>query len=201
MAYGIIVQNQNSETVIDDTYTTLFLDNSVTSSGVVFPPPSGVSQPTAYKYLIDTSKIQFVNLAVGDFFVKSNWDGYFYSNKSSLQFRNGILSSDLPEPTFYGVAVYNSSGDLCYTAGADLIPVQETVILPQDLTLTNSSASWVCICETPVRFIDAGFIKAIFASGVKRSYSTQYEYYSIVTSTSGPPVTYNSGTPSIFLSA
>jgi len=195
MAYGIEVKNAGSEIVIDDLYPAVFLSASATRTGTAFTNPPGVSQIASFRYPRDNSKIQFANLGVGDFLIKARYGDYFHSNKSSLQFRDAVLSSTLPAPTGYGVAVYNTSGELCFTAGNDLIPIRDEVELVQAGTLVNESGSWVCIAETPIRFVapQAGFAY-VQSSGVKRVNSTQYEYMSYVTQL-GPPINYNSGGP------
>ncbi len=142
MSYGIQVKNASSETVVDDQYPVYALDAQQTVTGVSVG--SG-----HYRYDLSSAYLPFFSLPVGGTIYCEDRVSY-WSNQSSLLMRRAKLANELPAPTGYGAAVYNSAGQVTWAASTSIIAVKECLVAPNSGTSSPGpnvacSDAWVAL--------------------------------------------------------
>lgn len=202
MAYGILLSNANGETVVDDTYPAMMLDSSSTLTGS--SPRGGF-----YTYPLDSAKVQFFNLAVGQTLlavraiVATNTTNYnHYVDAATVPVRYAKAANEFPAANGYGISVHNSAGQTCYDSSNSIIPVLDYFEIPKGTSLINCPSNWVAIVDHPLYNVvddNSGFGISI-ATGIKRVSSTQYQYAEKQVS-QGFPAEYFANTPVRFLGA
>jgi len=178
MSYGFEARNAANEIVIDNSFPVYELSapstitsnvpNSTTSSGNwVFPvPPLGV--------------LRFWKLNVGDGI--SLAPDKFIGNKQTYTIRDVVPASSLPDPSGYGMAIYDSNGQKVYATNGQLLTIGDkySVQLQSDGSRppVNVSDSWVAIETFVMNMVPVNpFFGGILSSGTKRTSATQMAYY------------------------
>lgn len=124
MAYGFEVYNSSGELLIDDDFPTMYLHQAGNFSG------SPISSATA------PDSVLLVQLPVGGY-AGLDLNGNLYTNVASLNYRRGKLTSALsPSSTGYGVEIYNSSGQVTWSAN------QTTLAFGDRFTFTFTAAQF-----------------------------------------------------------
>lgn len=155
MAFGALFRNGSNETVIDENFRTLQVLRTFTTSNVVgnYGMPG---HDTGYAFHIgrqSTASIIFAKLASGRAFtmdpgvlnrVYSNWD-------DPLELMEVVLSDSLPSPKGYGMAVWDSGGNVMFNSNYSLLGAGQVYQTPSwSLTTPPSwsvttSAEWVMV--------------------------------------------------------
>ena len=156
MSYGLEIRNSSNQIVIDDTLICLHSSSPQVSVGnapkVVrewkTPDGTGAYVTTVYTHTIACGQndLVFLNLETDEI----AWGGTYSSgsrtflvNKSSV---NYIIAKKPTSVGTYGLAVYNSSGELTYSADENLLSIKAAGELLN--TLTNSGANYYSLTQS-----------------------------------------------------
>lgn len=145
MSYGFIITNTNDQTVINDSEPLFVrkrsgtLSNSGTTNlGIYKFFYSGGASATSEEIVLFScsvgSWISF-NLPLGD----NDYFGDLCSDQSTLSYSVFGPRNDLPTPTGYGMAVFNSSGQTMWDSESVLTRVNNAGIIP---AATNESTTF-----------------------------------------------------------
>lgn len=173
MSYGFEARNAAGEIVIDDSFPVYELTAPSTITGTVIG--NIVSFP-----LPPTGTLRFWKLNVGDGI--SLAPDRFIGTKNTYTIRDVVRASSLPDPTGYGVVIYNASGEKVYATNGELLTIGEKYTVqsepPFDLPLINVSDNWVAIETFVPNIIDLGTgTGVVLSSGVERFSSTQMRFF------------------------
>ena len=156
MAYGFEVINSSGHTVIDSTYSCLHSGTAATSnysSSQTFVYNTS-STTTAYIHNISCQKDDFVFVSIGN----AEWcsGGFyasgvktFYSSETSFSY---FIAKRPTNASGYGLATYDASGNLLYSANENLTSIKDVAKLTQTSPSFTKSAGANYFCPTPARF-------------------------------------------------
>lgn len=179
MSYGFLAENDNGEVVIDDTLPIYALVNETSVSGTTSTDHS------YYEYdPCAGSTPLFYELPVGSFLLVGE-GGKIVSDQSSLNVREAQDISTQTSLGGYGMEVYDASGNLVFSSGYDMVPIDDKYVGSQDFdagTQTNITASgdWVHISSAKL-FEVVEFrsgvpnVFRLLAAGLFRNSTTEYE--------------------------
>lgn len=187
MSYGFEAKNAANEVVLDSSFPVYELGAATTVTSNL-----SNSDQTAWSFpLQPTGTLRFWQLNIGDGI--SIAPNQFIGSKQTFTVRDVVPASSFPTPTGYGMAIYGPNGQKVYATNGELLTIGDkyTVELqPGNVTPSiNVSDSWVTV-ETFVLNLtpQTGFFGVVRSSGVRRSSSTQMQYYGVPFS-SAPPDT------------
>jgi len=186
MAYGFEVLNSSGHTVIDSTYSCLHTTGTSTSnytSSQSWATGSTTQTPfvTVYIHTISCQKDDFIfvnitgsNWCSGGFF--SSGVKTFYSSMASFSYFKAQKPSTA---TGYGLATYDASGNLLYSANQDLVSIKDVEHFTQTNTTFTKSTGVNYYCPTPCRFyINFGNIYGIVHVCLQGTATSQMTYFS-----------------------
>lgn len=184
MTYGFRANNKNNEVVIDSNFPAYEISSAYIINGSPQEVSSGYTMSgdpiseEAYSFPVPPSgTLRFWRLEVGDGI--SLTPNYFIGSKQSFFVRDVVRASLLPDPTGYGMVVYDETGSKVYASNGELLGIGDkyTVEWLFDGTRppVNTSDSWVAI-QTFVFNFDQS---AVWSTGVEKMSSTQMRFYGV----------------------
>lgn len=196
MAYGFIAKNGSGSTVINDTDPVYVAVRSGTLTSYTTPYSPSLRQFSAVGTGAEPSgtEVVAITLGVGDWVVFSNHDlnGYdpvftpwlynFLTNRSTLPYTIFDKRTTLPNPTGFGMAVYNSSGQCVWDAESSMSYISNWAHIPA--SIVGSAGSWVSGNYTGgnsvtmtggAKLSDFG-VNTIYRTGAYRNSSTTWQF-------------------------
>lgn len=151
MTYGFKVYNSNSEVVLDETSPVYVVEKRETLAGASTGLTDGNGDPIYKWTLPTTNELMFFKLpaVVDAFFGRGarNLIGIhgWWSTLSSVDIIRLREVSSKADGTGYGVNVFDSSGDLTYTANEETFVIGDILSLSFDQTAQPNTDEWFCI--------------------------------------------------------
>jgi len=183
MSYGIEIRNSSGDVIIDNDNPAYMLSLSDTISGTSI---GGGYYIYRFGNELPSEPFVFTKMSVGDFWGSAQ-DG-FVSNQSTREIRVLKQANDLPDPTGYGLVVYNSSGEKVWFANGSVALVNSSTTIAVNGSHTTSS-DWVYLTtRLPYFTLPPGLTTGFsLSTGVKRVSLSQYDW-SAEASRTGPPL-------------
>lgn len=172
MSYGIEITNSSNEVIIDNDNPTYMLSLSDTVSGTSI---GGGYYIYRFGDELPPEPFVFTKMSVGDFWGSAQ-DG-FASNQSTREIRVLKQANDLPDPTGYGLVVFNSSGEKVWFANGSVALVNSSTTIAVNGSYSTSS-DWVYITSRLPYFTTPPGSTTGFSlsTGVNRVSSSEYEW-------------------------
>lgn len=193
MSYGFTSYNGSDQVVINDTQPTYTKVRSGTlTGGYVFSAPSNTIPTYGYTKSggasLSNNELILFDLGVGDWLCSTlmlRSDKEFVSNRSTLNYSVFAPRNDLPNPTGYGMAVYNNVGDCVWDSTTLLSRIYSSNVLPAStfpLSLSSvytsqnfdfSGGVFVEGGTAYLKFNNVDFSVAVWGHAVERVSSTE----------------------------
>jgi len=170
MSFGINIKNTNGDLLIDQTLTAYMLSDSGTVSGQdigggYYLYERGVEVPNIREV--------FIQCDVGEFLGTSTTG--FVSTQSTIDYRALKLAKDLPDPTGYGLIVYDDLGQKVWFANGSVAIMDSSAKIDVSGSYTSSS-DWVYITTVLPYYTFGGGAYRSLVQGVRRTTSSNYDW-------------------------